>query len=118
MYMKTNEVISNRRSKREMGWPQRPLWFYPLDHCNPPGGGPSERNSALHIGWSGDPQPPRVEVEGKSPAGEPQQPIKMLKMKVEPVMCMKSKGHVTIYPTQKMTFVPGWTPPFTEMHEF
>jgi hypothetical protein len=42
----------------------------------------------------------------------------MLKMKDEPIMCMKTNGHVTIYPTQKMTFVPGWTPPYTEMHEF
>ena len=69
MCMKINTLSSNRWSKMEMGGSQRPLWFYPLDHCNPPGGGPSERNSALHSGWWGTRNNPRAEAEDEKSRG-------------------------------------------------
>jgi hypothetical protein len=42
----------------------------------------------------------------------------MLKMKVDPEICMKTKDHATICPTQKTTFVPGCMPFYTETHVF
>jgi hypothetical protein len=61
---------------------------------------------------------PRIEAGEKSHAGGREQPIKMLKMKVDPEMCMKTKDEATNCPTQKMTFLPGCTPFYTEMHVF
>jgi len=45
-------------------------------------------------------------------------PQKMLKMKIDPEMCMKTKDNATICPTQKTTFLPGCTPFYTETHVF
>jgi hypothetical protein len=33
----------------------------------------------------------------------------MLKMKIDPEMCMKTKGQTTIFPTQKTTFLHSCT---------
>ena len=33
-------------------------------------------------------------------------------------MCMKTKDRATICPTQKTTFLPGWTPFYTKTQEF
>jgi len=35
-------------------------------------------------------------------------PKKMLKMKVDPEMCMKTKGRVTYCPNQYRTFMHNW----------
>ena len=43
---------------------------------------------------------------------------KMLKMKGDPEMYMKTKGEATICPTQKTTFLPGWMQFYTKTHLF
>ena len=40
---------------------------------------------------------------------------KMLKMKVDPTMCMKTKTRTTILPTQKRTFLCNCAPFYTEI---
>jgi hypothetical protein len=55
-----------------------------------------------------------VEVRGKKSRGGSASTRKMLKMKVDPEMCMKTKDDTTICPTQKTTFLPGCTPFYTE----
>ena len=86
MCMKRNELSSNRRSKTEMGaCAQDRSGFIP--------------SAASTIRWRarraqlgvappvGGPQHPRVEAEGKVARGTAQ---KMLKMKIDPTMCMKT----------------------------
>jgi hypothetical protein len=70
MYMKINEVSSNRWSKTEMGGPQRPLWFYPLGRLNYPveGQGAQLGVAPLLVGdWR---QPIRRNRGGKVARGE------------------------------------------------
>jgi hypothetical protein len=43
---------------------------------------------------------------------------KMLKMKGDPEMYMKTKDDPTICPTQMATFLPGWTQFYTNTHVF
>ncbi len=59
-----------------------------------------------------------VEAVGKKSRGETVQPQKMLKMKIDPEMSMKTKDRGTICPTQKMTFLPGCTLFYIKIHEF
>ena len=84
----------------------------------PAGGGLGGRNSALHRCRWGTRNNPRVEAEEEKSRGGPQAPIKMLKMKVDPEMYMKTKGRVTICPTQKTTFVHSCTPFYTKRAVF
>ncbi len=44
--------------------------------------------------------------------------LEMLKMKQPPGMCMKTNGKMTIFPTQKTTFLPGCTPFCRKVHLF
>ena len=59
-----------------------------------------------------------LEQRTKSRGEEASEPQKMLKVKVDPEMYMKTKDQVTIFPTQKTTFLPGCTPFYTEMQVF
>jgi hypothetical protein len=59
-----------------------------------------------------------VEAEGQKSGGGKGAPKKMLKMKVDPEMYMKTKERATICPTQKTTFLHSCTPFYTETHEF
>jgi len=61
---------------------------------------------------------PYVEAEDEKSRGGEQAPIKMLNMKGDPEMSMKTKGHATFCPTKKMTFLPGCTPFYTNSHVF
>ena len=53
------------------------------------------RNAASHRRWSGDWQEPMRGGEGGKVAGEPRATQKMLKMKVDPEMSMKTKDRMT-----------------------
>jgi hypothetical protein len=66
----------------------------------------------------GDSQQPKRRGRGRKVAGGDRAPQKMLKMKVDPEMYMKTKDHATICPTQKTTFLPGCTPFYTKSHVF
>ena len=57
-----------------------------------------------------------VEMWGKKSHGGTRALQKMLKMKVDPEMYMKTKERATICPTQKTIFLPGCTSIYTEMH--
>ncbi len=117
--MKINELSSNRRSKGKMGaCPQDRSGFVLPAASTIRWGGPGGHRSALNRCWSGDSrQPTRVEAEGgKVARGGTAAPIKMLKMKVDPEMCMKTKDRTTFCLTQKTTFVPGRMLFYTKIH--
>jgi ferredoxin len=59
-----------------------------------------------------------VEEEGKKSRGRTRVTQKMLKMRGDPEMCMKTKDCTTICPTQRATFVPGWTLFYTKIQAF
>ena len=55
-----------------------------------------------------------VEAEGEKSRGGGEHPKKMLKMKIEPTMCMKTKRQTTICPKQKTTFLHNCTTFYTK----
>jgi hypothetical protein len=59
-----------------------------------------------------------VEVESRKVARGLEQPKKMLNMKSDPEMCMKTKDRTTVCPRQKATFVPGCRVFHTKIREF
>jgi hypothetical protein len=106
MYMKTNKVSKNRRSKTEMGaCAQHRSFFCPFDHFNHPAEGwqPQLRVVPLVAGGLAPTHAPRQRRGGKSRReNRPQK--KMLKTKVEPTMYMKKKNQMTVCPTEKTPF--------------
>ena len=95
MCMKRKELSSNRRSKTEMGRAPKIALVLSSRPPQPSGGGLGGRNSALHRCWSGTRNNPRVEAEAEKVARGGTAPIKMLKMKIDPEMCMKTKDRLT-----------------------
>jgi len=117
--MKRNGVSSICRSKPPRGGAPDAAWgLFRWPHQ--PSSEREARWTTQHGAGAGrgDPQQPRIAAEGKKTAKGPPAPIKMLKMKVDPEMYMKTKNHATTCPTQKTTFVPGCTPFYTKSHLF
>jgi hypothetical protein len=116
--MKRNELSSNRRSKTEMG-------ACADDHSGLVLSAAStirRRARRAQLGAA----PPLVggltttrasRRRGKKSRGRART-IKMLKMKIDPTMCMKTNTHMTISPKQKMTFLHNCTPFYTKAHVF
>src|ERR1019366_2197294 len=109
--MKRKELSSNGRSKTEMGARAEDDSGFIPSAASAIQRRLVGRNSALHRGWSSDwQQPMRRGGEGKVAWGTAQ-PIKMLKMKEPPGMCMKTQGRKTIWPIISRAFRP-------KMHSF
>ena len=102
--MKINELSSNRRSKGRDGArapKTAPVLSSPAASTIR-WGAQAGATRRLHRCWSGDSQQPRVEAErANSRAGGTRAPIKMLKMKVDPEMCMKTKDQCDNLPDTK-----------------
>jgi hypothetical protein len=94
MFMKIKKVSSNRRSKTGMGLAPKmaPVLASRLPQAS--GGGLGGCNWVLHRSSSGTRNNPRVARGGKSARGGTA-PIKMLKMKIDPEMYMKTKDRLT-----------------------
>ena len=59
-----------------------------------------------------------AKAEGEKSLGRTRATQKMLKMKGDPEMSMKTKDRTTICPTQKTTIVPGCTSSHTKIQIF
>ena len=61
---------------------------------------------------------PRLAAEGNKTDRGKQPTQKMLNMKSDPEMCMKTKDKMTVCPRQKATFLPGCTSFYTKAPVF
>jgi len=59
-----------------------------------------------------------AELRDEKSHGEARAPLKMLKMKDDPEISMKTKDRTTIPPTQKLTFLHSCAPFYTKIHVF
>ena len=112
------ELSSNRRSKTEMGACAKDRsGFVPSAASTI-----RRRARRAQLGAApllvGGPTTTHASRQRRKSRGGQRAPIKMLKMKVDPEMCMKTKEQTTICPTQKTTFLPGCTPFYTERYAY